>query len=181
MGKCKQHVRYNCRECWPDMFCEHLNKNKLKRKKSQCGFCSPLTYCKHHIQKKNSNCVICYSDTARVNGRNKNWYSSYRLRPEHVDQILASQDNRCPLCSVELTITPSNNNTNIEHLPGTGRGTDGGPAKVRGITCGPCNQFIREYEKYRKIGFPGLWKDMDKPFLNNYCDQYIFCDGVFNN
>jgi hypothetical protein len=64
--------------------------------------------------------------------RNKIRLDRYNLTQEAHDAMLAAQEGRCAICSVEFTGTP-----HIDHCHASGR--------VRGLLCGLCNTGLGKF------------------------------------
>lgn len=63
--------------------------------------------------------------------RLKNWYG---ITLEEYDQILKEQNNKCPICKIELD---GGKYTHLDHKHG-----ESGLSSIRGITCSACNTML---------------------------------------
>lgn len=80
--------------------------------------------------------------TSQDKVRWNNLWSTYRLRREDYERLLADQGNRCAVCSEPFTATP-----HIDHDHQCCSGERSCGKCVRGLTCQSCNHMVGWYEK----------------------------------
>ena len=90
---------------------------------------------------------VSYGDLCSVC---KNGRSRYGLNRREQLELLASQDNKCKICKTEVKLHQGRGKVSgqIDHTPGTGRGSrgpgTGKPADVRGVLCFTCNKNLSD-------------------------------------
>jgi hypothetical protein len=141
-----------CTKCseWRPLDGYNNSKNKWDKRSSQCKICirkSSVAYYKAHPDYRRAHSAAFRAARAdycraynrspkgRLSQRRSNFKSSYGITLEQLDEMIASQEGRCPICGCELVVGgKSRNSACVDHNYATG--------KARGILCLLCNAML---------------------------------------